>query len=40
MDFHQKVFDGVFELPLLRTAHKRKKKRGEKEKEVLTYYFI
>jgi hypothetical protein len=39
MDFPPKVFNGVFELPLLRNAHKRhtKKSHTKKEKKKGTY---
>jgi hypothetical protein len=38
MDFPQKVFFGVFELPLLRNAQKRhKKSQKERKKKVPTY---
>jgi hypothetical protein len=33
MDFPQKVFNGVFELPLLRNAQKRHKKYSQKKKK-------
>jgi hypothetical protein len=33
MDFPQKVFNGVFELPLLRNAQKRHNKDLKKEKK-------
>jgi hypothetical protein len=37
MDFRQKVFYGVFELPLLRNAQKRHKKYSQKLKKESTY---
>jgi hypothetical protein len=38
MYFPKKVFDGVFELPLLRNAQKRHKKKSQiKKKNVPTY---
>jgi hypothetical protein len=37
MDFLQKVFYGVFELPLLRNAQKRHKKNLTQKKKVPTY---
>jgi hypothetical protein len=33
MDFPQKVFCGVFKLPLLRNAQNRRKKKSKKEKK-------
>jgi hypothetical protein len=33
MDFPQKVFNGVFELPLLRNAQKRRKKISKLKKK-------
>jgi hypothetical protein len=37
MDFPQKVFCGVFELPLLRNAQKRHKNIKKKNRKVPTY---
>jgi hypothetical protein len=40
MDFPQKVFCGVFELPLLRNAQKRHKNKSQKKKKRVPTYPI
>jgi hypothetical protein len=37
MDLPQQVFNGVYELPMLKNSQKRHKKESEKRKKVFTY---